>query len=282
MQVRGVVLITIALFVGITALILHLLAMCSPRWKITKRDVDPAMPPVSYGLWQRCENVNITVIKQGISLGTRPNVQVCRPNRYMRYSTENFDKCYNLRRNCPVVDQSQLPAECKCRYLPSTKALQWLTVLAAICLVIGLLILHLKTIGTAQNGSAVLVLNYGPFICFVLTLLLMVTILILVGAFLRRETYEDYSFPLLTVANQTSLRHSFELYSLRRYSQYYASTFSNGNYTAAKTELLRNANSAYHTIIGWATGFEIIATVLIFVGTAITFILATGSKREDL
>lgn len=282
MQVRGVVLVTIALFVGIAALVLHLSAMCSPRWKITKRDVDPAMSPVSYGLWKRCENLNITIVKQGVSFGTRPNVEVCIPNRYMRYSFNNFDKCYHLRRNCPVNEQSQLPAVCSCRYLPSTKALQWLTVLAAICLVIGLLILHLKTIGTAQNGAAVIVLNYGPFICFVLTLLLMITTLILVGAFLRRETYEDYSFPLQTVANHTSYRHGFELYSLRRYAQYYASTFSKENYKAAKKELLNDANTAYHTIIGWGTGFEIIATFLVFIGTAITFIFATESKRDDL
>lgn len=185
MQIRGVVLITIALFVGIPALILHLLAMyvfvfsrikrikkylfefrCSPKWKITKRDVDPAMSPVSYGLWERCENININIIKQGVSLGTRPNVQVCRPNRYMRYSSQNFDKCYHLRRNCPFLEQSQLPDVCKCRYLPSTKALQWLTILAAICLVIGLLILHLNTIGKAQNSSLNINFQYySYFVC---------------------------------------------------------------------------------------------------------------------
>lgn len=161
------------------------------------------MPPVSYGLWQRCENANITIMKQGISLGTRPNVQICRPNRYMRYSVENFDTCYNIRRNCPVMDAGQLPNGCHCRYLPSARALQWLTILAAVFLVIGLLILYLKIIATAQNGlfflrksmnihrdfvfgvnlgSATLILNYGPFLCFVLTLLLMVTTLIVLGA----------------------------------------------------------------------------------------------------
>lgn len=110
------------------------------------------MPPVSYGLWQRCENTNITIMKQGIALGTRPNVQICRPNRYMRYSVKNFDTCYNIRRNCPVMEASQLPDGCHCRYLPSARALQWLTILAAVCLVIGLLILYLKNIVSPQNG----------------------------------------------------------------------------------------------------------------------------------
>lgn len=158
------------------------------------------MPPVSYGLWQRCENTNITIMKQGISLGTRLNVQICRPNRYMRYSVENFETCYNIRRNCPVMDAGQLPAGCYCRYLPSARALQWMTILAAVFLVIGLLIFYLKNIATAQNGSflrknihgeiffslnlgsAALILNYGPFVCFVLALLLMVTTLIVLGA----------------------------------------------------------------------------------------------------
>jgi hypothetical protein len=66
--------------------------------------------------------------------------------------------------------------------------------------VIGLLILYLKTIASPQNGlwfikkkqkknfilnfleSATLVLSFGPFISFVLTLILMVTTLILLGA----------------------------------------------------------------------------------------------------
>ncbi len=111
------------------------------------------MTPVSYGLWERCEYVNITIMKQGVAIGTRPNVRICRPNRYMRYSVNNFDTCYYIRRNCPVTEPAQLPKGCSCRYLPSAKALQWLTVLAAVCLVIGLLILYLKTIAKPQNGS---------------------------------------------------------------------------------------------------------------------------------
>jgi hypothetical protein len=110
------------------------------------------MPPVSYGLWKRCEKTNVTITKQGVALGTRHNVQICRPNVYMRYSVNRFDTCYSIRRNCPVMEPGQLPAGCSCRYLPSAKGLQWLTILAAVFLVIGLLILYLKTIASPQNG----------------------------------------------------------------------------------------------------------------------------------
>jgi hypothetical protein len=109
------------------------------------------MAPVDYGLWQRCEYTNITIMKQGVALGVRPNVQVCRPNRYMRYSVDNFDLCYHIRRNCPVTEPSQLPKGCSCRYLPSAKGLQWLTLLAAGCLILGLLLLYLKIITSPQN-----------------------------------------------------------------------------------------------------------------------------------
>ena len=110
------------------------------------------MAPVTYGLWQRCEYLNLTIMKQGVALGVRPNVPVCRPNRYMRYSPNNFDACYTIRRNCPVIQAGELPAGCSCRYLPSTKGLQWLTVLAAGCLILGLLILYLRIITSPQNG----------------------------------------------------------------------------------------------------------------------------------
>ena len=126
----------------------------SPGWKITKRDRDPRMAPVSYGLWQRCELVNITIMKQGVALGIRPNVQLCRPNRYMRYSPDKYETCYYIRRNCPVTERAQLPDGCACRYLPSTKFLQWLTIFAAVFLIIGLLLLYLKTITSPQNGSS--------------------------------------------------------------------------------------------------------------------------------
>lgn len=111
------------------------------------------MAPVSYGLWERCESINATIIKQGVALGIRPNVQLCRPNLYMRYSPENYHRCYHIRRDCPVTPKENLPEECSCRYLPSTRGKQWLTILAAIFITLGLLILYLKTITSPQNGS---------------------------------------------------------------------------------------------------------------------------------
>ena len=157
------------------------------------------MTPVSYGLWQRCEYNNITISKQGIAIGIRP-VQVCYPNRYMRYAPEKYDTCDHIRRNCPVLQPADIPEGCSCRYLPSARCVQWLSILAAAFLTIGLLLLYLKTIASAQNGSfcidarhidllpllllesAVLVLSFGPFVSFVLASFFMVTTLIMIGA----------------------------------------------------------------------------------------------------
>ncbi|CAF2322110.1 unnamed protein product [Rotaria sp. Silwood2] len=282
MQIRGVILVTIALFLGIAALILHLLAMCSPHWKVTGRDLEPKMAPVSYGLWQRCEYSDIPLTKQGVAFGTRPNVQICWPNRYMRYSPDKFDTCYSIRRNCPVIEKNDLPEGCSCRYLPSAKALQWLTVLAAIFLVVGLLLLYLKTIASPQNDSALLVLGYGPFICFLLTLLLMATGLILIGAYLRRDIYEDYSFPLESILNETRALQSFDLHSLRNYAKHHEKIFSHESYLKGEEELINDANTHFHTKIGWAAGYEIIALGLMFIITGLSFWLAIKSRSEDI
>lgn len=61
-----------------------------------------------------------------------------------------------------------------------------------------------------------------------------------------------------------------------------AATFTKERYTAAMNELVTDANTHYHTAIGWATGFEIIATALIFIVTALTFLLDTASKSDNL
>lgn len=282
MQVRGVILVTIALFLGISVFVIHLLAMCSPHWKITKRDRAPAMEPVSYGLWERCEHFNITVVKQGVTLGTRQRVQICWPNRYMRYSPDKYHTCHNFRRQCPVMNKDQLPEGCSCHYLPSAKALQWLTVLAAVFLILGLLLLYLKTIASPQNDSALIVLGYGPFICFLLALLLMSTGLILLGAYLRRDTYEDFSFPLESISNVTKRLESFDLHSLRNFAKYQEATVSRELYNKAKNELINDANTHYHTAIGRGTIYEIIATGLVFVVTALAFWLASVSRSEDI
>jgi hypothetical protein len=66
------------------------------------------------------------------------------------------------------------------------------------------------------------------------------------------------------------------------YFVFLASTYPKDVYLAAVKELRKTANEHYHTAIGWATGFEIIATVLIFIVTAITFLLGTASRAVDI
>jgi hypothetical protein len=110
------------------------------------------MAPVSYGIWERCEYTNVTLLKQGVTIGTRKNVKFCYPNLYMRYSPKDYNTCYNIRRQCPVLDKDQISKGCSCRYLPSAKGLQWLTVLAAICLILGLILLYLKVITSPENS----------------------------------------------------------------------------------------------------------------------------------
>jgi hypothetical protein len=61
-----------------------------------------------------------------------------------------------------------------------------------------------------------------------------------------------------------------------------AATFSKDRYVLAQKELRTTANTHYHTTIGWATGFEIIATVLVFIVTAIAFLLGTASRAVDI
>ena len=86
--------------------------------------------------------------------------------------------------------------------------------------------------------SAVALVSYAPVACFFLALLLMATTLILIGAckllkifpmekiifhfaVLRRDTYEDYSFPLKTVSNTSIVPLNFDLHSLQNYAKFY-------------------------------------------------------------
>ena len=115
---------------------------------------------------------------------------------------------------------------------------------------------------------------------------------------LRRDTYEDYTFPLASVSNDTNHLQGFDLHSLRNYAKHHRkslrrsnssthllsleATFTHDRYIAAERELRADANTHYHTTIGWATGFEIIATLLIFVVTAVTFLLGAASRSDDV
>lgn len=159
------------------------------------------MSPVTYGLWQRCEYENKTLTEQGIAIGIRLNVPICYPNRYLRYSPSSFKTCNFYRNKCAVVGKNDLPKECSCQYLPSSKGLQWLAIIATVCLILGLILLYLKAVAIPENSSnskmifnksissssscldsAAFLVSHGPFICFFLTLLLLVTGLILFGS----------------------------------------------------------------------------------------------------
>ena len=115
---------------------------------------------------------------------------------------------------------------------------------------------------------------------------------------LRRDTYEDYTFPLASVSNDTNHLQGFDLHSLRNYAKHHRksswtsnastfvvsleTTFTRERFVAAERELRADANTHYHTTIGWATGFEIIATLLIFIVTAVTFLLGAASRSDDV
>jgi hypothetical protein len=59
-------------------------------------------------------------------------------------------------------------------------------------------------------------------------------------------------------------------------------TFSHEKYLEAERELRDDANTHYHTAIGWATGYEIIATALVFIVTALAFWLGTASRSDEV
>jgi hypothetical protein len=74
---------------------------------------------------------------------------------------------------------------------------------------------------------------------------------------------------------------SNEIIFFKTFFSFSAKTFSRESYLAAEHELRLDANTHYHTNIGWATGYEIIATVLIFIVTAVSFLLGTASRLDD-
>ena len=57
-------------------------------------------------------------------------------------------------------------------------------------------------------------------------------------------------------------------------------SFSRDRLVQAEKELRLDADTHYHTVIGRATIYEIIATVLVFVITAVTFWFGTVATRE--
>lgn len=116
---------------------------------------------------------------------------------------------------------------------------------------------------------------------------------------LRRDTYEDYTFPLSKLSDDPKNLRGFELHSLHNFAKFYGikiyvNTFLNligfsileasiprEKYLAAEQELRTDANSHYHTSIGRATVFEIVATVLVLIVAAVSFLLASASRSDD-
>lgn len=126
------------------------------RWTITipNQPRGPNDQNHYYGLWTRCQYSNTSFVMPDIS--SQPNIEnfVCRPNTYVRYdifSKEASQKCYSSRHQCSsIVD---VPSDCKCKYLSVTKLQQWLSILAAIFILLAICVLYLKLIASPQNGS---------------------------------------------------------------------------------------------------------------------------------
>jgi hypothetical protein len=58
--------------------------------------------------------------------------------------------------------------------------------------------------------------------------------------------------------------------------------FSQERYLEAEQELRTDANTHYRTKIGWATGYEIIATLLLLLATGLAFLLGAASRANDI
>ncbi len=74
-----------------------------------------------------------------------------------------------------------------------------------------------------------------------------------------------------------------KIFSLFIFVFFYCSgtKISHETYLEAERELREDANTHYHTVIGRATIYEIIATVLILIDTGLTLWLGLLARRED-
>ncbi|CAF0893211.1 unnamed protein product [Didymodactylos carnosus] len=307
-RIKGVIIITLALLLGITALIFHFLAMFTKRWKVT---IPKGVQNISnnnphyYGLWERCQYMDISfatpvVIKSSstniinFDTGT-PTIRnfVCRPNTYLRYKSKDIDTeiCFIYRHLCSSLTNVIHP--CTCNYLPSTKGLQWCCILAAIFMILGLLLLYLKLIAIPQHDMLAFLLNFTPILFIFFSILFMLTTLILIGAYLRRDEYEDYDVVLSSILTGESVN----LYRLKQYFQlnkrkiltynnefkmiihhFYIldqDTFYKQAIEEFKTYHLNN----YDAHIGWSTGFEIIALVSAFLVLVLSLELALATTE---
>ncbi|CAF1202804.1 unnamed protein product [Adineta steineri] len=276
MRIRAVLVLTFALFFAISALIFHFLAMFSKRWVVAvpRKPRGPNDQIHYYGLWTRCQYSNTSFVIPDIS--SQPNIEnfVCRPNTYLRYDSSNQDitkKCYESRHQCSSIIGVHL--DCRCEYLSITKIQQCCTILAAICLLIAIFVFYLKIIASPQNAIAARILIFTPMILLSLALVLMFTTIILLGAYLRRNEYEDYDIKLpKEILHRLPMQpESFNLYRLKTFLK-----------TQEDLSLRRQAISVFKSIhkerfyarIDWSAGAEIIAIILTFITHILSVFLA--------
>ncbi|CAF0892986.1 unnamed protein product [Didymodactylos carnosus] len=231
MRIKGVIIITLALLLGIAALIFHFLAMFTKRWKVA--------------------------IPKGVQ-----NISNNNPHYYG----------FIYRHLCSSLTKVVHP--CTCDYIPSTKGLQWCCILAALYLILGILVLYLKLIAAPQNASAAFLLGFVPVSLIFIALLFMLTTLILVGAYLRRDEYEDYDVILSSIPAEESVNY----YRLTQYFK--LNNKQNALYKQAQTEFKAYHQNNYDAHIGWSTSFEIVAFVLTFLVFMLAIFLALAKTEE--
>ncbi|CAF2443270.1 unnamed protein product [Rotaria sp. Silwood2] len=276
MRIKAVLLLTIALFFATIGLIFHFLAIFSKRWTVAipRQPRGPNDQIHYYGLWTRCQYSNTSFVIPDIS--SQPNIEnfVCRPNTYLRYNINNEEisrKCYLSRHQCSSI--IGVHPDCKCKYLHVTRTQQWCSILAAVCLLFAIFSLYLRIIASPQNVSGTFLLALAPVTLFTVALLLMIITMILVGASLRRNEYEDYDiklskeiFPPLSTVPET-----FNLYRLNAFFKNHKDPI-----------LHRNAISTFKSIhkerfyarIDWSAGAEIVAILVTLVTYMLSIILA--------
>jgi len=278
MRIKGVLILTFALFFAIAGLIFHGLAIFSKRWivAIPRRSRGPNDQIHYYSLWTRCQYSNTSFVIPDIL--SQPNIEnfVCRPNTYLRYniySKEIMKTCYESRHQCSSI--IGVHPDCKCKYLFVTQIQQWCSILAAVFLLITIFVLYLKLIAKPQNENATLVLTYSPVVFLSLALLLMIVTMILLGAYLRRNEYEDYDIrlPKDVLYSLPMIPETVNLYRLN-------AVFKNHKdpslHQHAVSIFKSIHNERFYARIDWSAGAEIIAIILTFIAHLLSIILAVA------
>ncbi|CAF1147257.1 unnamed protein product [Adineta ricciae] len=276
MRIKAMLVVTIALFIAIPGLILHLVALFGKRWivSIPRKSRGPNEQTHYYGLWTRCQYSNTSFVIPDIS--SQPNIEnfVCRPNTYLRYDTSNIDisrKCYESRHQCSSI--VGVHSECRCEYLSVTKIQQWCSILAAVFLCLAIFTLYLRIITTAENAIAARILIFVPVIALSLALILMIVTMVLVGAFLRRHEYEEYDVKLPKEVLR-GVRIEPEMVNYYRLNAFFKNNpdVNLRRYVISAFKSLHRER--YYARIDWSAGAEIAAIVLVFLGHLISVFLA--------